>query len=210
MCTPWSYSTISILELNNVTWTNLKLSSIRQLILLEATKRYLSVVYLICSFSCSQKKQDSLSSSHCRDLQGLDADPWKTYLMIVSKYSALQKHYQLPHPYSHTFLTLSFLKNPCWQCRSTKTQAVFTEAEQRRLVPHGSCSCFLIKSGPPCVRAGTTILAWVFPHQQLIKKIPQGLVYMRVWWRYFLNCGSFFPDPGLCQDGIKPVNTVLV
>lgn len=205
MCTPWSYSTISILELNNVTWTSLKLSSMGQLILLEATKRYLSVVYLVCSFSCSQKKQDSLSSSHCRDLQDLDADPWKTYLMIVSKYSALQKHYQLPPPYSHTFWTLSFLKNPCWQCRSTRTPAIFTEAEQRRLVPHGSCSCFLIKSGPTC---GLAPRYW--PHQPLIKKIPQRLAYIRVWWRYFLNCGSLFPHPDLCQDGIKPVNTVLV
>lgn len=60
------------------------------------------------------------------------------------------------------------------------------------------------------LRGDTTILAWVFPHQPLVKKIPQGLAYMWGWWRYFLSCGSLFPDPGLCQDGIKPGNTVLV
>ena len=43
-------------------------------------------------------------------------------------------------------------------------------------------------------------MGWTFPHESLIRKIPNRLVYSPILWRHFLSCDSLLSDDfSLCN-----------
>lgn len=60
-----------------------------------------------------------------------------------------------------------------------------------------------------CV-GGLLTVSRVLPHKLLIKKMHYRFAHRPVWWSYFLNWGSFFPnDSDLCQDDIKVTSSSM-
>lgn len=80
-----------------------------------------------------------------------------------------------------------------WNSRQEFASRVCGRMLPTGLFPMACSSYFLIQ-----LRTYVPLtVGWALSHQSLIKQISQRFTYRPIWWKYFLNWSSLFPDdPG--------------